>query len=239
MGKIKLLLVEDDESLSFILKGCLELNGLYEVYIAENGKEGLALYEELHPDILVSDVEMPEMSGFELVRKIRETDSEMPIIFASALSSPKDLIDGLDLGADNFIRKPYLPEELSRQIIALLRRVKGVQPDDTKTKPSYTIGNYRLDPQRRILQYKERDKEMELLITATEAKILEILLEKKSEIVKRDELLIPLWGNSDFYAARSLDVFMTKIRKHLKHDAAIEIQTIRGEGYRLFVADAE
>lgn len=236
MEVIKLLLVEDDESLSFMLKGSLELTGDYEVYTATNGKEGLEIYKKTHPTVLVADVEMPEMSGFEMVRQIRETDTHTPIIFASARKSPKDLIEGLYIGADNFIRKPYLPEELNFQIIALLRRVKGVRSPYAENKNRYTFGNYQIDIQSRSLLLRN-DENNPLALTEREMNILKILLEKKGELVTREEILVPLWGDNNFYTARSLDVFMTKIRKYLKEDDSAEIQTIRGGGYRL-IADS-
>lgn len=151
MDMIKLLLVEDDDSLSFMLKGSLELLGKYEIHTATNGIEGISVYNKIHPDIIVADVEMPQMSGFEMVKKIRETDVHTPIIFASARKNPKDLIDGLNLGADNFIRKPYLPEELNIQILVLLRRIKENQVT-THTDHKYTFGTSQLDTQIRSLE---------------------------------------------------------------------------------------
>lgn len=236
MNKIKLLFVEDDEALSFMVKGSLELKGTYEIYTAENGKEGLEQYRKIYPDIIVADVEMREMSGFEMVKEIRTTDRHIPVIFASGLKSPTTLIEGLNLGADNFIRKPYLPEELHIQILALLRRVKEGQAGGSKEQYSYDFGNFRLNTQLRYLTLRENGN-IQLKLTEREVDILKILLEKQGEVVKKEEILIPLWGNSDYFAARSLDVFMSKIRKYLEADNSVEIQTIRGEGLRLIIYD--
>jgi len=233
MEKIKLLLVEDDESLTYMMKESLKLLKIYEVFTATNGEEGLDLYRKVFPDIIVADVEMPKMSGFEMVQEIRSTDAHTPIIFASARKSPEDFIEGLDLGADNFIRKPYLPAELNVQILALLRRVKGFSSGDSKKKDKYVLGNYLLDTQLRSLQFNGNPDTLRL--TEREVNILKILLENKEDVVKRDDILIPLWGENNFYTARSLDVLMTKIRKYFKADDLVEIQTIRGEGYRLIV----
>ena len=230
MDTIKLLLVEDDDILTYMLKGTLELVGGYEIFTAVNGVEGLSLYNEIHPDIIVSDIEMTGMSGFEMVKKIRETDSSTPIIFASARKNPKDLIEGLNLGADNFIRKPYLPEELHILIKTLLERISGVGNEGAKEHYRYEFGTYQLDTQLRTLESKNGKH---LSLTDREVSILKILLDKKGEVVRKDEILIPLWGDNNFYTARSLDVFMTKIRKHLKEDNTIDLQTIRGEGFRL------
>ena len=236
MDTIRLLLVEDDEALAYMLKGSLELMGNYQIHTASNGVEGLSLYDEIHPDIIVSDVEMAEMSGFEMVKKIRETDAHTPIIFASARKSPKDFIEGLHIGADNFIRKPYLPEELNIQILALLRRINDQHSKDTKNAKQYSFGNYLFDAELRILQLNG-SSESQLHLTEREVNILEILLTEKGNVVKRDKILVSLWGDNNFYTARSLDVFMTKIRKYLHLDSSVEIQTIRGEGFRLIVRD--
>ena len=236
MDIINLLLVEDDENLAFMLKGSLELKGGYEVHTVLNGKEGLEVNQKIHPDIIVADVEMPEMSGFEMVQKIRETDSHTPIIFASALHSPKALIEGFEIGADNFIRKPYLPEELHVQIASLLRRVNGDKFGNEKSKNVYEFGRYRLNVQRKHLLLDGTESER-LNLTGREVNILKMLLDNKGEVVKRDEMLNHLWGDNSFYTARSLDVFMTNIRKYLKKDNSVEIQTIRGEGFRLIVEE--
>lgn len=233
MEKIKLLLVEDDESLVFIMKGSLKLLKTYQIFTAINGEEGLDLYRKILPDVIVVDVEMPKMSGFEMVQEIRLTDAHTPIIFASARKSPEDFIEGLDIGGDNFLRKPYLPEELNVQILALLRRVKGFSSGDPKKKDKYILGSYILDTQLRSLQFNGNPDTLRL--TEREINILKILLENKEEVVKRDNILISLWGENNFYTARSLDVLMTKIRKCFKADDSVEIQTIRGEGYRLTV----
>lgn len=230
MKPIKLLFVEDDDALAFMVTGSLDLSGKYEIHRAANGAEGLTLYNNIHPDIIVADVEMPEMSGFEMVRKIRETDTFTPIIFASARKSPKDFIEGLHVGADNFIRKPYLPEELEVQMTALLRRINKEVTEEAISSYKHSFGNYRLDTQARTLEIKGGNS---FLLTERETGILKILSDRKGEIVKRDEILTVFWGNSDFYTTRSLDVFIANIRKYLKEDGSVEIQTIRGEGFRL------
>lgn len=232
MEKIKLLLVEDDADLLFMVKGTFELNGNYEIYTATNGEEGLEIFHKTHPDVIVADVEMPKMSGFEMVKLIRETDAQILIIFASARKTPQDFIEGLEVGADNFIRKPYLPQELDTQIKVLLRRVKGKSVSSENTD-IYHLGNYEFNAQFRTLQIKEQAEILRL--TEREVKILKILLEKEGQLVTRDEILTPIWETIDFYVNRSLDVFMTKIRKYLKKDESIQIQTIRGEGFRLVI----
>ena len=161
---IKLLLVEDDANLSYIIQGGLEdMIGGYEVIIACNGKEGLEKYRQVKPDIIVADIEMPVMDGYEMVSRIRETDRELPILFSSARVSPKDVVKGYELGVDNYVKKPFLPEELDAHVRALLRMKQGNTEDD-------------------------------------------------------------------YFASRSLDVFVTKLRKLLSQDEKVSIKTIKGIG---------
>lgn len=234
MEKVKLLFVEDDEALAFIVTGSLELTGRYEIHVASNGVDGLDLYRKLLPDILVADIEMPGMSGFELVKQIREIDSQALIVFASGRIAPKDWIEGFSVGADNFIRKPYLPEELDAQIMALMRRTSKGGGHKSTAGHKLSFGSFLLHVQSRTLETKQG--EVRCRLTDRELQILKILLERKGEVVKRDELLTLFWGDNNFYTARSLDVFMTKIRKYLHEDRSIDIQTIRGEGFRLVIS---
>ncbi|MDR2969275.1 MAG: response regulator transcription factor [Tannerellaceae bacterium] len=233
MGQIKLLMVEDDGDLVYIIGGTLKRLSDYLIYTATNGKEGLDIYRKVHPDIIVADVEMPEMSGFEMVKEIRSTDALTPIIFASARKSPEDFIEGLEIGADNFIRKPYTPDELNMQILTLLKRVKGLSTANQQGKDKYILGNLLFDARLRTLQCNGKSDSIHL--SEREANVLKILAKNRDEVVKRDDILTNLWSGKDFYTARSLDVFMTKIRKYLKTDDSIGIQTIRGEGYRLTI----
>lgn len=233
MKTIKLLFVEDDEALAFMVTGSLELTGRYEIHSALNGDDGLSLYREIHPDIIVADIEMPGISGFELVKQIREMDNSALIIIASARSAPKDWIEGFSVGADNFIRKPYLPEELDVQIMALLRRINRAEHNKPAVSHKLSFGHFRLDAQLRTLETSEG--EVRCRLTERELQILKKLLERRGEVVMRNELLSLFWRENDFYSARSLDVFMSKIRKYLREDSSIEIQTIRGEGFRLIV----
>jgi DNA-binding response OmpR family regulator len=226
-------MVEDDGDLVYIIGGTLKRLSDYLIYTATNGKEGLDIYRKVHPDIIVADVEMPEMSGFEMVKEIRSTDALTPIIFASARKSPEDFIEGLEIGADNFIRKPYTPDELNMQILTLLKRVKGLSTANQQGKDKYILGNLLFDARLRTLQCNGKSDSIHL--SEREANVLKILAKNRDEVVKRDDILTNLWSGKDFYTARSLDVFMTKIRKYLKTDDSIGIQTIRGEGYRLTI----
>ncbi len=227
MRNIKLLLVEDDEAFAFIVKGSLELLGNYEVCAAKNGFEGLKAYASFDPDIIVSDIEMPEMTGWEFIKKVREKDLRIPVLFASGRTNPKDVIDGYEIGVDNYIKKPYLVEELNAHVRAILRRMPDFEDNDEhKAKGLIPIGQYLLHVNSRTLQMKGE----EYKLTEMETKILMLLYERRGELVKRDELLIDIWGINDFFASRSLDVFVSKLRKYLEGDKSVKINTLRGEG---------
>lgn len=229
---IRLLLVEDDTNLSYMVKSSLEdMIGGYEVLTANNGKEGLSIWKEERPEVIISDIEMPVLNGFEMVRHIRETDGDILIIFASGLVSAKDVEKGYKLGVNNYIKKPFIPEELDAHIQALLKLKKG-QPARNEER-QYRLG-------RSIFlatQYAIKDNEGNLkTLTVREAGILELLCRNKGSVVKRESILSEFWNvDSDFYAGRSLDVFMNNLRKSLAEEPAIEIKTVRSVGYILSV----
>ena len=232
MKQIKLLLVEDDEFFAFITKGSLELSGDYEVCLAKNGFEGLKAYASFQPDIIVSDIEMPEMTGWEFIKKLRESDLSTPVIFASGRTDPRDVIDGYEIGVDNYIKKPYLIEELNAHIRGILKRIPSFENDEeNKAKGLIPIGQCLLHVETRTLQTKNK----KYILTETETKILMLLYERRGELVKREELLVEVWGADGFFATRSLDVFISKIRKYLEADKSIKINTLRGEGLLLVV----
>ena len=232
---IKLLLVEDDTNLSYIVQsGLQDIIGGYEVITAFNGKEGLEAWKEHHPDIIISDIDMPVMDGFEMVRQIRETDGDTPILFASALTSPKDVRKGYDIGVNNYVKKPFIPDELDAHLHAILKMKEG-----TKTRNEAGLckfGYYTLDAEHATLRNSESGKSTTL--TAREAQILQLLAENKGEVVRREVILNRCWDkNDDYFASRSLDVFVTKLRKLFETDPMIEIKTVRGVGLMLVVND--
>ncbi len=226
MSESKILLVEDDPDFSQIVKDSLELTGNYDVLIAENAIIGYEAYKTFMPDLIVSDVEMPEMSGLEMVKKIREEDELTPIILASAKTDPKDIAKGFRMEIDNYIKKPYLPAELDLHIKAILRRVKKEKKFVGMNIAVYKIGSYFFDSERHILKWNHEETEL----TVRESQILKMLYQQKGNIIKREKILLQYWGMSDFYTSRSLDVFISKLRKYLRNDTSIQIQTIRGEG---------
>lgn len=232
---IKLLLVEDDTNLCYIIRGGLEdMIGGYEVITASNGVEGLKIWKEESPDVIVSDIEMPVMDGYEMVRRIRETDGITPIVFTSGRVSPKDVVKGYELGVNNYVKKPFLAEELDAHIGALMKMKRGME---AKNKSEiYKIGeNYVFDAAHAILKQVSGTQKT---LTEREAKLLQMLCEKKNEVVKREAILSKLWDTEDnFFASRSLDVFVTRLRKLFTDDERVQIKTVKGIG--LCLTDGE
>ena len=224
MKKIKLLFIEDDVSFALVTKGSLELTGLYDVQLASNGEEGLLAYQHFCPDVIVSDIEMPVLNGMEMIRKIRRKDEEIPILFATGRTSARDVLDGYQLKVDNFIKKPFLPDELNAHIQAIMKRILKSRAE--KIEEIAYIGNYIFIIETRSLHWKEG----ELKLTKRESSILQRLYEKRNSLVKRDELLDELWGMNNFFTSRSLDVFITKLRKYLANDPSLRIENVRKEG---------
>ena len=225
---IKLLLVEDDANLCYIIRGGLEdMIGGYEVMTASNGEEGLKIWKEQHLDIIISDIEMPVMDGYEMVRRIRETDGFIPIVFTSGRVSPKDVVKGYELGVNNYIKKPFLAEELDAHIGALLKMKRGMGA--ANESEIYRIGeNYTFDAVHAVLKHSSC---VQKTMTEREAKLLQMLCKKKNELVRRDIILSRLWDTEDdFFASRSLDVFVTRLRKLFADDERIQIKTVKGVG---------
>lgn len=231
---IKLLLVEDDTSLAYIEKSTLEdIIGGYEVVTAENGKEGLQKWEEFKPDVIISDIDMPEMNGIEMVKRIRETDGDTIILFATALTNPKNVSLGYAVGVNNYVKKPFVPSELDSHVRGLLKMKNGIKSRNETN--CYKIGKYILDAEHALLHNSETDEKK--VLTVRESQILELLVQNKNEIIKREAILSRFWGveDKDFFASRSLDVFITNIRKALKDETSVELKTVRGVGLALFI----
>ncbi len=226
---IKLLLIEDDAQMLYMIRSGLEdVIGGYEVITATNGNEGLQQWKEHEPDIIVSDIEMSVMNGFEMVAKIRETDGKTPILFASGLTKPQNVERGYQVGVNNYIKKPYTPEELDAHIKGLLKLVKG---EITKNYSSvYEIGSFRFDAS--ISELYDKDGRTTSL-TPRETQILRLLCDHKNETVKREVILEKFWPEANFFSSRSLDVFVAKLRNHFAADKTISIVTVKGIGLKL------
>ena len=223
MSKIKVLLAEDEASLGMIVRESLESRDFI-VDHAENGEQALDLYKTNKPDILVLDVMMPKKDGFTLAKEIRESNKNIPIIFLTAKSQTSDVLEGFNLGGNDYLKKPFSMEELIVRIKALLNRI------ELKTNLELIkIGNYIFNFTKQTLEFENTKGNL----THREAELLFHLQQNKNQVLDRTFILNKLWGNDDFFNARSMDVFISKLRKKLKKDENIQILNIRGFGYKL------
>ena len=220
---IKILLAEDEPSLGQIIKESLETRN-FEVFSAENGVEAYEIYVKEQPEILVLDVMMPKKDGFTLAKEIRQENSTIPIIFLTAKSQTKDVLEGFSHGGNDYLKKPFSMEELIVRIHSLLNRV-SLKKDYEKIM----IGKYFFNYKKQTLQFNNTSE----LLTHRETELLFNLWQQKNEVLDRTFILKKLWGNDDFFNARSMDVFISKLRKKLKNDKNIQIINIRGFGYKL------
>ncbi len=227
MNKTKILIVEDDPNLGQILTEYLMLKG-YNAKLCKDGEEGLSAYNSDSFDLCILDIMMPKKDGFTLAKDIRSVDKMIPIIFLTAKSMKEDTITGLKIGADDYITKPFSMEELLLRIEAVLRRVNSGK-EQLIASNEYTLGAFRFvyDKQLLILD----DKETKL--TTKESKLLRLLCINKNQTLTRKSALQSVWGDDSYFNARSMDVYITKLRKLLKSDENIQILTIHGEGFKL------
>jgi len=221
-----ILVVEDEPILARIVCDALRQSG-YDAASAPDGERGLAMFSELRPALVVTDVMMPRSDCFRLTRRIRSVDREVPILFLSARSSSDDVVEGFASGGDDYLRKPFAMNELLARIEALLRRREGRRPAGRV----YAVGDYTFDAERWMLSRgQERTK-----LSAREAAILAMLVEGGDGIVENSRILGEIWGDDSYYAQRSLNVYVTRLRHRLAADRRIEIVSVRNVGYRLSV----
>ncbi|WKN40651.1 response regulator transcription factor [Tunicatimonas pelagia] len=222
---MKVLLAEDDQNLGMILNDYLTAKG-YETILCRDGEEALATFKkEDSLSICILDVMMPKMDGFELAEEIRQLDSKIPMIFLTAKSMKEDTIAGLKLGADDYITKPFSMEELLLRIQAILRRT---QPEDAE-QSQYAFGKFAYDYQKRILQHDEH----EVKLTSKESELLKLFAQNVNQTVDRTKALKVVWGDDSYFNARSMDVYIAKLRKYLKPDEDVQILTVHGQGFKL------
>ncbi len=220
----KILLAEDEPALGMIVKESLETKG-FEVTHCIDGLEALEKFKTIAPDALVLDVMMPKKDGFTVAKEIRAMDAQVPIIFLTAKSQTKDVVEGFESGGNDYLKKPFSMEELIVRIHSLLKR-KQLQNNHTQIK----IGDFTFEFKRQILQYKNEEP---INLTHREAHLLFHLNNNKDEVLDRSTILNKLWNNDDFFSGRSLDVFISKLRKKLKQDDRIQIINVRGFRYKL------
>ena len=232
--QIKILLVEDEATLAIIIRDTLKSQG-FQVITAENGERGLQLFFHERPDVVVADVMMPNMDGFEMVKRIRNKDVTTPILFLTALSETEDVVRGFEAGANDYLRKPFGMLELIVRIKALVGRAfvpHDIPHDDSPTQ--YVIGDYQLDTMKEHLVYAADNADTEIIpLSHRESEILRLLCSSKGEVVDNRDILLELWGDDSYFNTRSLHVFITKLRHKLSRDSQVRIINVRGIGYKL------
>jgi DNA-binding response OmpR family regulator len=227
--KIKILLAEDDRNLGTLLREYLEAKG-YSIKHATNGKEAYDFFFKEKFDLCLLDVMMPVKDGFTLAREIRSADKNIPIVFLTAKSMKEDAIEGFNTGADDYVTKPFSMEELLLRINAILKRTKN-QSLQQNEQNEWTIGKYKFDYAKRELKIDDKIK----TLTTKESDLLKLLCLNANDVLDRNFALRTVWQNDSYFAARSMDVYIAKLRKYLKNDPDIEIINIHGRGFKLLV----
>jgi len=226
MDKLKILLAEDDNNLGVLLRNYLSAKN-YDTELYINGNLALEAFSSGAFGLCILDIMMPEMDGLSLAREIRLTNPNIPVIFLTAKNQKEDIIEGFKSGADDYITKPFSMEELLYRIEAILRRttVSGTN----KKEGNYTIGEYSFDPLKQMLVNKDQT----IKLTTKESELLELLCRHGNEILERNFALKTIWIDDNYFNARSMDVYITRLRKYLRKDLSVKILNIHGRGYKL------
>ena len=227
--KIKILLAEDDSNLGNLLREYLEAKN-YSTSWAKNGKEGFELFRKSPFDLCLLDVMMPLKDGFTLAKEIRAQNKTVPIVFLTAKSMKEDAIEGFTVGADDYFTKPFSMEELLLRLNAILRRTQIQSTAENNTK-QFEIGKYTFDYENQVL----RSGTNEQSLTTKEAELLRLLCTHKNDVLDRNFALNAIWKDDNYFNSRSMDVFVSRLRKYLKDDPKVEIINIHGKGFKLLV----
>ena len=234
MGKekqdIHILLAEDDSNLGFVVQDNLIANG-YQVTLCPDGETALKTFANEQFDLCILDVMMPKKDGFEVAQTIRDVNKEVPIVFLTAKIMQEDKVKGFTLGADDYITKPFDFQEFILRIESILRRTKILLHKEDEVVENYTIGEYSFDVKNQILKHPKEEKSL----TKKETRILSFLCEHLNDIAPRELILKNIWGTDDYFSGRSMDVFISKLRKYLSIDESIQISNIHGVGFKLEV----
>ncbi len=226
-----ILLVEDDRNFGDVLKSYLEMHD-YDVTLATDGEEGFQAFKKRKFDLCILDVMMPKKDGFTLGKEIKSEDKDLPLIFLTAKALKEDVIDGFKIGADDYITKPFNSEELLYRVQAVLKRsTKAPNPDEDIKE--FEIGKYHFNYPLRILTFKDKDKVEKDKLSPKEAHLLRLFCIYKNDVLPRSVALTQIWEEDNYFTARSMDVFVTKLHKYLKKDENLEIVNIHGNGFRL------
>lgn len=226
-AKTRILLAEDDPNLGNLLQEYLDAKG-YHTTLATNGKEGFDFFRKQEFDLCLLDVMMPVKDGYTLAKEIRAVNEQVPIVFLTAKSMKEDTIEGFNVGADDYITKPFSMEELLLRLKAILRRSRS-GPDAETEQSVFSIGEYQFDHSRQQLEYGTKVQKL----TSKESDLLRLLAIYKNDILDRSLALNAIWGDDSYFNSRSMDVYIAKLRKCLKDDTQVEIMNIHGKGFRL------
>lgn len=229
--KVKILLCEDDENLGMLLREYLQTKG-YDADLQPDGEAGFKAFSRNKYDLCVFDVMMPKKDGFALAAEIRAINSDVPIIFLTAKSMKEDILQGFKLGADDYLSKPFSMEELLSRIESILRRVRGKKVKDVVI---FNIGGFTFDAQKQTLAFDGETKKL----TTKESELLRLLASNANNILERNYALKSIWEDDNYFNARSMDVYITKLRKLLKDDPNVAIINIHGKGYKLITPQGD
>jgi two-component system OmpR family response regulator len=226
MKNIKILLAEDDSNLGILLRNYLAAKN-YDTSLFINGSQALEAFSTRSFGLCILDIMMPEMDGLSLAREIRLTNPDIPIIFLTAKNQKEDIIEGFKSGADDYITKPFSMEELLYRIEAILRRTTN--PVVHKKDELYIIGSYTFDPLKQMLVFNDQS----IKLTTKESELLELLCRHRNEVLERNYALKTIWIDDNYFNARSMDVYITRLRKYLRKDPSVKILNVHGRGYKL------
>jgi DNA-binding response OmpR family regulator len=227
MQKTKLLLVEDDQNLGQLLKEYLDIKG-YDTTLCRDGEEGWLAFDRGYFEFCIFDVMLPKMDGFSLAEKVRNRDKTTPIIFLTAKSMKDDTIYGLKIGADDYMTKPFRMEELLLRIQAILRRSAKPESEQSESQV-YQIGKFSFDYTSQVLSFNAQEHKL----TSKESELLKMLCQQKNQVLDRNLTLKKIWGNDSYFNSRSMDVYITKLRKYLRNDESLQILNVHGQGFKL------
>lgn len=227
MEKFKLLVVEDDPNLGTILAEYLQAKN-YQVTLCQNGQEGFDAFSKRDYDLLISDVMMPVKDGFTLAREVRKLNQKIPIIFLTAKSMKEDTIEGFKTGADDYVTKPFSMEELLLRIGAILRRTNAEQLKKEELR-EFKIGKFVFDHNQQMLRWDGNEQKL----TSKENHLLKLLCQNENSVLEREFALKAIWGDDSYFNSRSMDVYITKLRKYLKPDENVEVINVHGRGFKL------
>lgn len=230
--KATILLVEDDPNLGFVIQDALKRKG-FTVHLARDGKEGLRMFNEHVYDLCLLDVMLPQKDGFSLAEDIRLVNVQVPIVFLTAKGQAEDRIAGFKAGGDDYLTKPFSHEELDLRIEAILRRTRGQDADDPRDRHRFEVGDFTFDHRNLVLSHPSGERKL----TKKEGDVLRLLCMHEGQVLPRELVLNMVWGDDTYFLGRSLDVFISRLRKYLKPDPRVSIVNSHGVGFKLQVVD--